>query len=86
MLTYARRNGCNDIPLDLPAAGEVSGVQYSRCDQNADVIFYTIQGGGHAWPGGEPMPQFIVGHTTQDIDATRLMWEFFARQPPLIRI
>ncbi len=83
MLAYARRNGCDDHPVDLPAAGEASGVLYRHCDQNADVIFYTIQGGGHAWPGGVAMPAFIVGHTTQDIDATRLMWEFFDRQPPL---
>ena len=83
METYARRNGCADSPADLPAAGEVSGVRYSGCDQNADVVFYTIQGGGHSWPGGVPLPPFIVGHTTRDIDATRLMWDFFIRQPAL---
>lgn len=25
------------------------------------------------------MPEWGVGHTTQDIDATRVMWEFFRR-------
>ena len=61
--------------------GEVSGVQYTGCRDGADVIFYTIAGGGHAWPGGEPLPSFIVGHTTQDIDATAVMWEFFSQHP-----
>ena len=31
--------------------------------------------------GGESMPEFIVGHTTQDIDATRVMWDFFQKHP-----
>jgi poly(3-hydroxybutyrate) depolymerase len=35
--------------------------------------------GGHSWPGGEAMPAFIVGKTTPDVDATRLMWDFFQR-------
>jgi polyhydroxybutyrate depolymerase len=41
------------------------------------VAFYTVHGGGHSWPGGEPLPEIITGKTTQDIDATRVMWEFF---------
>lgn len=74
---WALRNGCDMDPLGLPSNGEVSGIGYSGCRSNADVHFYTIQGGGHSWPGGEPMPRFIVGHTSQDIDATAVMWAFF---------
>jgi polyhydroxybutyrate depolymerase len=54
-------------------------VHYTRCNQNADVVFYTVNGGGHAWPGGLKLPEMIVGHTSQDIDATRVMWDFFKR-------
>jgi polyhydroxybutyrate depolymerase len=74
---WAERNGCSLTPVELPGQGEVSGIQYTRCQQKAEVIFYTVDGGGHSWPGGEPLPKWIVGHTTQDIDATRVMWEFF---------
>ena len=77
----AQRNGCSTIPQALPDQGEVSAVQYTDCEQNADVIFYTIAGGGHAWPGGDTMPRAIVGHTTRDIDATRLIWAFFEEHP-----
>lgn len=76
---WVELNGCDPAPLELPPQGEVSGVQYTRCNQNADVVFYTVHGGGHAWPGGVKLPEMIVGHTTQDIDATRVMWEFFTR-------
>ena len=54
---WALRNGCDMDPLGLPSNGEVSGIRYSGCRSNADVHFYTIQGGGHSWPGGEPMPE-----------------------------
>jgi polyhydroxybutyrate depolymerase len=75
----AQANGCDLAPEALPAAGEVSGAVYAGCA--ADVVFYTITGGGHTWPGGGPMPERLVGHTTQDINATQVMWEFFAAHP-----
>jgi polyhydroxybutyrate depolymerase len=75
--SLAQRNGCNDVPLDIPATGEVSGIRFTDC--TADVVFYTITGGGHSWPGGDPIPEWIVGHTTADIDATRTLWDFFQR-------
>jgi polyhydroxybutyrate depolymerase len=78
---YAHRNQCTDAPIELTITSEVNVVQYTSCAQNADVIFYTIQGGGHSWPGGKPLPKIIVGTTTQDIDATRLMWAFFVQHP-----
>jgi polyhydroxybutyrate depolymerase len=74
---WAGRNGCADAVIELPPIGEVSGIKYTNCEQNADVVLYTIHGGGHTWPGGEPLPEFIAGHTTQDIDASSVMWEFF---------
>ncbi|MCX6032069.1 MAG: hypothetical protein NT169_22580 [Chloroflexi bacterium] len=78
---WAGRSGCDASPVPLPANGEVSGVQYTGCRAGADVIFYTIAGGGHAWPGGDSLPRFIVGHTTQDMDATAVMWAFFSQHP-----
>ena len=74
----ARRNGCSDSEA-LTASGDAHGVRYTGCD--ADVTFYTVEGGGHAWPGGGWMPKSIVGHITQDIDATRVMWGFFEEHP-----
>ena len=79
--TYARRIGCSLEPFVLPGFGEVSGIQYSNAERNIDVVIYTVQGGGHSWPGGGSMPKFIVGHTTYDIDATQKIWEFFQEHP-----
>jgi polyhydroxybutyrate depolymerase len=78
---WAEMNGCADAPLQLPASGEATGVRYAECDQNAEVVLYTIRGGGHTWPGGEPLPEWLTGHTTGDVEATENMWEFFTLHP-----
>jgi polyhydroxybutyrate depolymerase len=77
--TLAALNGCRAEPIGLPASGAASGVAYAGCA--ADVVFYTIAGGGHTWPGGEALPEVLTGVTTQDIDATQLMWDFFVQNP-----
>ena len=79
MAARAAINGCVADSSELLANGAVRGVRYSVCDDGADVVFYTIEGGGHAWPGGEPMQEWIVGYTSQDINATQVMWEFFTQ-------
>jgi len=84
--TLAERNGCLTEPRALPDSSEASGVQYTGCDQGAEVTYYTIHGGGHTWPGGVvgyPLPEWITGngYTSDDIDATRLMWDFFLHHP-----
>jgi polyhydroxybutyrate depolymerase len=78
--TLAKRNGCTTL-IELPQQGEVSGVRYTGCEADADVVFYQVAGGGHSWPGSDRLPRWIVGHTTVDVDASRLMWKFFEEHP-----
>lgn len=80
MQGWAERNQCH-TSTPISQVGEISGMTWMDCSQNAEVIFYTIAGGGHSWPGGEPIPEWIVGKTSQAIDATRLMWQFFEEHP-----
>lgn len=70
-------NGCDPTPLSLPSSGAVSGVRHTSCLKDAEVIFYTIEGGGHTWPGGHPLPEGIAGYTNMDINASETMWAFF---------
>ena len=72
---WAEGNGCRPAPEIMPPQGDVRGRKYTECDESADVILYTIEDGGHTWPGGWPIP--AVGKTSTDIDATREMWRFF---------
>lgn len=41
------------------------------------MVLYTVQGGGHTWPGGKPMPESLAGFTSNGVDATSRMWAFF---------
>jgi Poly(3-hydroxybutyrate) depolymerase len=57
-----------------------------RCEKHlngrngAEVQLYTIEGGGHAWPGGmQYAPIETVGRASQQVDATRIIWDFVAR-------
>jgi polyhydroxybutyrate depolymerase len=78
---WAERNACDPASEALPEQGEVSGIAYVNCDEDAAVILYTIHGGGHTWPGASPLFDAFVNPTTQDIDANEIMWEFFVQHP-----
>lgn len=78
-LSLAESNGCPTPAQAEQVSQHVLSQFYSGC--TAPVILYTIQDGGHTWPGGESMPALLVGQTTSEIDATRLMWDFFQQHP-----
>jgi len=44
---------------------------YSGCTNGSSLQLYSINGGGHAWPGGLPTG---LGATTYNISADGLMW------------
>ncbi len=75
----ARRNQCKGDPSDTRISPSVRRLAYTNCAENADVVLYSVEGGGHTWPGGKPLPEWFVGPTTHEIDATRLMWEFYVQ-------
>ncbi|RPJ39756.1 MAG: hypothetical protein EHM35_01525 [Planctomycetaceae bacterium] len=74
---WARRNRCAPTPVDSEVAPDVIRRTYANCADHADVVLYTVEGGGHSWPGGEPVPEWLCGPTSRSVDATRQMWAFF---------
>jgi polyhydroxybutyrate depolymerase len=74
---WARRNRCVPNANDSSVAPDVTRREFTGCADGADVVFYTIRGGGHTWPNGKPLPSLVVGKTTHEIDATKEMWKFF---------
>jgi polyhydroxybutyrate depolymerase len=75
--SWARRNRCGANPVDSAVAADVIRREYTSCADRSAVVLYTIQGGGHSWPGGQPLPEWWVGPTSKSIDATSQMWAFF---------
>ncbi|MBI3778298.1 MAG: hypothetical protein HY274_05220 [Gammaproteobacteria bacterium] len=46
------------------------------------TAYYTVTGMGHFWPGGKShMPERVIGKSSDVINATDLIWEFFQRHP-----
>ena len=77
----ARRNQCTGDPVEARITASVRRLAYTNCAENADVILYTVEGGGHSRPGGKPLPESMVGRTSSEINASRVMWEFFVQHP-----
>ncbi len=71
-------NGCDPTATDTPISAEVIHRVYD-CPPGANVEFYIVLGGGHAWPGSEfsRAIESVIGYTTFDINATELAWSFF---------
>jgi polyhydroxybutyrate depolymerase len=64
---WAVRDGCNPRPAEIFRQGAVTGQGWGNCRGGADVVLYTIAGGGHGWPG--------------DVDVAQMIWTFFAGHP-----
>jgi polyhydroxybutyrate depolymerase len=47
-----------------------------RTGERDMIVYCRVAGGGHTWPGGTPIP--LAGATSNDIDASAAMWDFFA--------
>jgi polyhydroxybutyrate depolymerase len=75
--SWARRNRCRPDPVDSAVVADVTRREYVDCAHDADVVLYTIHGGGHQWFGGQALPEWFVGPDNRSIDATRQMWAFF---------
>jgi len=86
--TWTHVDGCApqpDVAYEPDIADDGTRVRretYPGCADGAAVVFYIIEGGGHAWPGA---PGFDTGTTversTRDIDATTVLWRFFQAHP-----
>ena len=82
---WARRNGCADIPVESVVAVDVVRIEYPNCVGDADVVLYRIEGGGHTWPGGGPLPEWFLGTTSHSVNATAEMWKFFWEHPLTVK-
>lgn len=78
---WARRNQCASQPDETRIGSDVLRRAYGNCATGADVELYTIEDGGHTWPGGDPLPEWFLGRTSGTVDATERMWDFFRNHP-----
>jgi len=84
---WTTQNGCQTVSAiqpqpDLdPNDGSIVMLQTaSDCTANADVALWGVFFGGHTYPGHVSGP-VSLGSVNMDIDATRVVWDFFAAHP-----
>lgn len=83
---WAARNGCTAKPKISAVAVSDAGMRvnktvFGESGTEAEVVLYTIEGAGHAWPGPEPgaqyLPPRLIGRACHGLNATELIWQFF---------
>ena len=74
---WAASAGCDPEPVEEPIGTDVVHWTFTGCDEGVGVELYTIQGGGHTWPGAA----VTIGATTDTIDATDLALDWFEARP-----
>ena len=77
---WVKHNGTATVP-QKEERGSIVKETYGKGKDDAEVILYTIRGGGHVWPGGVKGKWQGAPEPTREISATDLMWEFFQRHP-----
>lgn len=78
---WAALLGCPPTPT--PYSTNIDGVSAFRFGPGrgqSEVLFYTIAGMGHVWPGGRPiLPERLIGTAAPLIPANEMIWTFFSR-------
>lgn len=83
---WAQANGCplepdrTELPAGIEDGTRVIREVYGPGRADSEVVLYTIDGGGHTWPGHDPGWEWL-GKSTHNIEANELIWQFFERHP-----
>ena len=87
MKIWCRPDGCPEKPQDvtkLPDKAQdgttVTRTTYGPGKDGAEIVLYAIGGGGHTWPGRDPVVK-LLGKSTRNISANDLIWDFFQKHP-----
>jgi polyhydroxybutyrate depolymerase len=83
---WAETDGCTGAPTVTMEPDRVTDgtrvrlSSWTGCREGHDVALYTIEGGGHTWPGDRASGR-MLGRATRDLDATTTIWSFFSAHP-----
>lgn len=79
---WLEKNGIAAKPTREDRRGKAVMRAYGPAPNGAEIVLWTLEDGGHTWPGGESsLPERMVGAVNKDIDASALIWDFFRRHP-----
>ena len=84
---WVKHNHCNSVPVvrDLPDINtgdhsKVTVTTYANASGKAEVVLYTIIGGGHTLPGSDiPNRPRVLGQKNNDVDGAKVIWQFLSK-------
>lgn len=87
---FAACSNCHSVPeiSVLTAAGAKSGmavkkIRYSGCRDDAEILSYVVEGGGHSWPRdsrlAQYLPERVIGKACRDFESSEIIWQFFQK-------
>ena len=84
--SWAAQDGCGTsaTQLAVPQSPKTTQLVWDGCPPGITVTLYTIDGGGHTWPGGtqlSPAVAAALGTVSIDLHATDLLLAFFTAHP-----
>jgi polyhydroxybutyrate depolymerase len=74
---WAGLDGC-DPRATTSTEGAVSTQEWSGCDGGTDVVFHTISGASHAYPGHPATAPSLTGEASTAMDASEVIWTFLS--------
>jgi len=74
---WVKHNGCYTKP-EIEENNIVKKAIYSSREKNCKVILYTIDGGGHTWPGPN-LKKLAPNDPMRYVHASQLIWDFFTK-------
>lgn len=83
VLSWVLFDQCLIPPKEKKRVGAAQMSRFTRGIEGSEVILWTLEGGGHTWPGGKVSPGVeklgmgTLGPINTDINASELMWAFF---------
>ena len=72
---WVKADGCSVTTHSKEPDVDMSN--YGGCEAGSEVSFFVIQDGGHAWPGGQRIPDFL-DPPSKALNATYEIWRFFS--------
>lgn len=77
---WVRQNHCNPVPQRETVGKKTIKETYSGGTNGTEVCLYTLESGGHAWPGGKRVGIIRPG-SSRELSATETMCAFFWAHP-----
>ena len=89
---WVNHNGCDSVAVitnvaDVNTSDNSTATRYDfnqNCGDDAAVVFYKIENGGHTWPGGSFLLPGLV--TNLDFNASVEIWKFFCPESGYVGI